>query len=118
MVTTLNKILRGLMKDHLPADTLVDGHLTLPNGLRMCWGTKTGLKNRDEIPLPITFGSGAVAFMEPSYNTGATMDCSFSPYLVNGNALTFDTYDHTTRTASKSTTLSARYFVIGGAANK
>lgn len=113
MKMALNKILRGLMKEHLPADTLAAGHVTLPNGLRMCWGHKADLKNGDAIQLPVTFGRGAVAFMEPRYNTGTTMDCSFST-TVTGNQLKLDTYDHQTTTTSESTTLSVRFFVIGG----
>lgn len=86
-------------------------HFELINGVKICWGSTGLFKYGDSITLPYTY-EYAFAVVTPLYNTGTTMNCSISN-SISGNKLTLGAYDITTKSPSKSTTLSASYIVIG-----
>lgn len=102
------RTIRQLVTD---GSTLEDRYVIFPNGLKICWGTASGLKNAGSFTVPISFTDGRVA-ITPIYNTGTTIR-SIPRASVSGNKVTVGAWDTYTNTLSTSTTLAFHYIVIG-----
>ena len=105
---TVVKSTYSLMTD---GSTLEDGYVVLPNGFKVCWGMASGLRNGGSFTVPVAFTIGAV-YMLPWYNTGTTMRCTFAAG-INGQTVSLNAYDVTTKAISTQTNLSVIYFIIG-----
>ncbi len=92
--------------------TLEDGYIVFPNGMKVCWGTASGLKYGDTVTVPVSYTYGR-AIVLPHYNTGTTMRCTFAGNQMFGKQFTVTAYDVVTTAPSTSTTLAISYVTVG-----
>ena len=112
MSDALNTILQGLLADKTQAETLKDGYVILPNGLKLCWGLAAGKKYGDKIRLPLTFTQG-IFLLQPNYNMDFTMHCTFASGTFTGSDIYVAAYDVVNKIQSTRTDLSVTYLAIG-----